>query len=128
MRKVSGKLRLDLSQYRELAIFAQFGSELDSSTQHILSQGEKTTETLKQIQYKPYSVEEEVILLYIVNKEFLKDVPVKKIGEFNQGFLQYIKNFHSNIISDISATSDLTRENMELIEKAVIEYKEYIYN
>lgn len=128
MRKVSGKLRLDLSQYRELAIFAQFGSELDSSTQHILSQGEKTTETLKQAQYNPYSVEEEVILLYIVNKEFLKDIPVTKVYEFNKGFLQYVKNYHLQILKDITSTLDLTRENMEQIEKAVTEYKEYIYN
>jgi F-type H+-transporting ATPase subunit alpha len=128
MKKVSGKLRLELSQYRELAIFAQFGSELDASTQHILSQGEKTTETLKQPQYYPYSVEEQVILLYVVNKEFLKDVPVKQVREFNKGLLNYIKTFHPNIIDDISQTSDLTRENMEQIEKAVIEYKEYFFN
>ncbi|NLC16620.1 MAG: F0F1 ATP synthase subunit alpha [Clostridiales bacterium] len=127
MKKVSGKLRLELSQYRELAIFAQFGSELDASTRHILSQGEKTTETLKQPQYNPYSVEEQVILLYAVNKEFLKDIPVKQVREFNKGLLNYIKTFHPNIIDDISQTSDLTRENMERIEKAIIEYKEYIF-
>ncbi|HEY8390708.1 MAG TPA: F0F1 ATP synthase subunit alpha [Clostridia bacterium] len=127
MRKVSGKLRLDLSQYRELAIFAQFGSELDVSTQKILTQGEKITETLKQAQYSPYSVEEQVVLLYIINKEFLNDIEVKKVREFNKGFLQYIKNFHPQILNDIVATSDLTTENMKNIEKAVLEYKDYIY-
>ncbi|HEY8443494.1 MAG TPA: F0F1 ATP synthase subunit alpha [Clostridia bacterium] len=127
MRKVSGKLRLDLSQYRELAIFAQFGTELDESTQQILRQGEKITETLKQSQYNPYSVEEQVILLYIANKEFLKDIPVKQVREFNKGLLEYIKNFHFNIIDDIAKTSDLSRENMQQIENAFKEYKDYIF-
>ncbi|HEY8419572.1 MAG TPA: F0F1 ATP synthase subunit alpha [Clostridia bacterium] len=127
MRKVSGKLRLDLSQYRELAIFAQFGSELDESTQNILRQGEKVTETLKQTQYNPYSVEEQVILLYIANKEFLKDIPVKQVKEFNKGLLNFIKNFHSNIIEDIAKTSDLSRENMHQIEIAFSEYKDFIF-
>lgn len=127
MRKVSGKLRLDLSQYRELAIFAQFGTELDESTQQILRQGEKVTETLKQSQYSPYSVEEQVILLYIANKEFLKDIPVKQVREFNKGLLEYIKNFHFNIINDIAKTSDLSRENMQQIENAFKEYKDYIF-
>jgi F-type H+-transporting ATPase subunit alpha len=127
MRKVSGKLRLDLSQYRELAIFAQFGSELDESTQQILRQGEKVIETLKQDQYNPYSIEEQVILLYIANKEFLKDIPVKQVREFNRGLLDFIINFHQNIIEDIASTLDLSRENMHQIEDAFSEYKDYIY-
>lgn len=127
MRKVSGKLRLNLSQYRELAIFAQFGSELDISTQNILSQGEKTTETLKQDQYQPYEVEEEVVLLYIANKEFLKSVPIKKVREFNRGFLDYIKTFNPQIYDDIKKTKDLSTDNMQEIEKAVKEYNDFIY-
>ncbi|HEY8423933.1 MAG TPA: F0F1 ATP synthase subunit alpha [Clostridia bacterium] len=127
MRKVSGKLRLDLSQYRELAVFAQFGSELDESTQHILRRGEKIVETLKQDIYNPYSVEEQVVLLYIVNKEFLKDIPVKQVREFNKGFINYIKNYRADILKDIAQTSDLSRENMEQIEKAFEEYKEFMF-
>lgn len=127
MRKVSGKLRLDLSQYRELAIFAQFGSELDVTTQNMLSQGEKTTETLKQDQYSPYSVEEQVILLLVTSREFLKNIPNARILAFNSGLLEHIRTNHPEIIEDIEITHDLNSDTMHRIEEAANEYKDYFF-
>jgi len=127
MRRVSGKLRLDLSQYRELAVFSQFGSELDAATQNMLQQGERTVETLKQDRCSPYSPEEEVILLYVTTKEFLKTVPVKRIKEFNRGFLQYVETNFQHIKTELASTGALFEVTAEEIEKAVKEYLNYFF-
>ena len=127
MKKVSGKLRLDLSQYRELAVFAQFGSELDTVTQNLLAQGERTTETLKQDQFAPLGIEQQIVLLYVTMKEMLKDIPVKSVRRFNAGFLAYIDANYPNIIYSIQATKDISMDIGLQIEEAAGKYKEYAF-
>ncbi|MDR3317975.1 MAG: F0F1 ATP synthase subunit alpha, partial [Clostridiales bacterium] len=128
MRKVSGKLRLDLSQYRELAVFSQFGSELDIQTQEMLGLGERTTETLKQDRYAPYGVEEQVILLYVTTKEFLRKIPVKRIREFNRGFLNFMDLNFPGIRKGILESGDLSTEACMTIEDAVKQYSDFVFS
>ncbi len=128
MRKVAGPLRLLLAQYRELAIFAQFGSELDKSTQELLAQGERITEILKQEQYKPLDVENQIILLYVVTRKFLMDIPVKAVKAFEIQFLTFIDNHYPQIRDMIRDTEECTEEVQMLIEKAVKEFKPLFYH
>ncbi len=127
MKTVSGKLRLDLSQYRELAVFAQFGSELDAATAKMLEQGERTTESLKQNVHSPLEVEQQVIILYITMKELLKKIPVKHIREFNGGFLEYIVQSFPHILENIRKTKELSMEDCLDIEDAVKNYSEFFF-
>lgn len=123
MKKVSGRLRLDLAQYRELAIFAQFSSELDKSTQELLAQGERITEILKQTQHKPMSLEHQVALLYIVTKKMLLDIPVKLIKEFKFQFLDYIDVKHPEILKLIRDTKECNDDVQNMIDAAVLDFK-----
>jgi len=123
MKKVAGRLRLDLAQYRELAIFSQFGADLDPSTQELLAQGERITEILKQEQYQPMDVAHQVVLLYIVTHKFLLDISVKDVVLFKREFLEYIENHHPNILNNIRQTGDLTDEDIDILEKSVLEFK-----
>ena len=123
MKKVSGKLRLDLSQYRELAVFAQFGSDLDSATSARLAQGERTTEALKQDVHVTLSVEKQIILLYITMKELLKTVPVKSISKFNSEFLGYIMSARPDIIKSIVKSGDISMETGLDVEDALEEFR-----
>ena len=123
IKKVAGKLKLELAQYRELAAFAQFGSELDPETKERLDQGERMMEILKQPQYSPVSVEHQAIILYIVVNKHLMDIPVNKISLFEKEFLNYIDNNYPEIVEDIKNTKDLTDENIERIKSAVEEFK-----
>lgn len=123
IKKIAGKLKLELAQYRELAAFAQFGSELDPETKERLDQGERMMEILKQPQYSPVSVEHQAIMLYTVVNKHLMDVPVNRISLFEKEFLNYIDNNHPDIVEDIKSTKDLTEENMKKISSAVEEFK-----
>ncbi len=127
MKKISGKLRLDLSQYRELAVFAQFGSELDPTTSALLEQGERTTESLKQDVNSPISVEHQVIILYITMKELLRKIPTEKIREFNRGFIDYVDVHYKRIVDGIRETEELSMEDCLDIEDAVKQYREYFF-
>ncbi|KAI4452942.1 atp synthase subunit alpha mitochondrial [Holotrichia oblita] len=127
MKSISGKLRLDLSQYRELAVFAQFGSDLDTATSAMLEQGERTTESLKQELNSPLDIEHQIIILYITIKEFLKKIPVKKIREFNKGFLEYVQINYQHIIDNIHKTKELGMEDCLDIEDAVKQYSDYFF-
>ncbi|MDR2201824.1 MAG: F0F1 ATP synthase subunit alpha [Clostridiales bacterium] len=127
MKNISGKLRLDLSQYRELAVFAQFGSELDAATSAMLEQGHRTTESLKQDINSPLDVEHQVIILYITMKELLRKIPVKRIREFNGGFLDYVDINFPQIVSNIRKTHELSMEDSLDLEDAVNQYKEYFF-
>lgn len=124
MKKISSPLRVNLAQYRELAIFSQFGSDLDKSTERKLTQGRILLETLKQDQYVPYPVEDQVILLYIAANGYLTDVPVSSIRSFNRGFLDYIKSKYSHIPESIRSSGDLTPDAEETLTGAVKEYIE----
>ncbi len=123
MKKVSGKLRLDLSQYRELAVFAQFGSDLDGNTVARLEQGKRTTETLKQDIHATLAVEKQIVLLYVTMKELLKDVPVEKIVAFNAEFLTYLELHYPDVLQSIRETGDISMDIGITIEDAVTECK-----
>ncbi len=123
MKKVSKSIKLELAQYRELASFAQFGSELDESTKRTLDQGVRILEVLKQPQYSPVPVEQQVVILYSVMNGYLSDVPVERIKDFEQEFMLYIDNNHKEIFEEIKETADLTDETIEKIKKAIEEFK-----
>ncbi|MBI4250478.1 F0F1 ATP synthase subunit alpha [Candidatus Uhrbacteria bacterium] len=122
MKKVAGKLRLDLAQYRELAAFAQFGSDLDEATQKQLKRGARLTELLKQNQYQPLGVEQQVAVLYAAVNGYLDEVPVEKIREFEAGFLSFLESSKSDLASAIRDTGELAAENEEALKKAIEEF------
>jgi len=119
MKKVSGTLRMDLAQYREMVVFAQFSSELDKATQNLLYQGERLTEMLKQPQFSPFPFEEQVVLLYVIKKEELLSVPVKKIGEFKKEFLEFIKVHYRELLRTIEKTGKFTDDDRKLLDEAL---------
>ncbi len=123
MKKVAGRIKLELAQYRELAAFAQFGSELDKETKSILDQGARMLQILKQPQYSPVSVEHQVIILYAALNKHLSDIPVDKVSTFEREFLQFVDNNYPDIITSIKTTKDLTDENAERIVVAITEFK-----
>src|SRR5436305_115385 len=107
MKKIAGSLRLDLAAYRELEAFAQLGTELDKATQAQLDRGSRLVELLKQPQYKPMSIEQEVIVIYAGTKGYLDDVPVNKVGEFQNQFLQYIETNAADVRRDIAEKKEM---------------------
>lgn len=121
MKKVSGSLRVTLAQYRELAVFAQFGSDLDQSTRNILMQGERLMETLKQDQYSPIPVEEQIILLYVAMNGYLLDVPVRGVQKFNADVVDHIKTKYPQILESILQTGQLSSDMEELMKQAIKE-------
>lgn len=125
MRKVSGKLRLDLSQYRELAVFAQFGADLDDYTARMLEQGKRTSQMLIQDVHSPLSVEDQVILLYVTTKEMLGKIPVDRITEFKDEFIKYLDINRSDIVDSVRTCGEITMENGIEIENAVEEFLLY---
>ena len=123
MKKVAGRLRLDLAQFRELEAFAQFGSELDKATQSQLARGERVVEVLKQGQYVPVVVENQVISIYAAVNGYLDDVPVEKISEFEEAFIQYIQGSASDIIKTLETERVLTDETERKLISAIGEFK-----
>lgn len=124
MKKVAGKLKLELAQYREMAAFAQFGSELDKDTKERLHQGERMMEILKQPQYSPMKVEHQVVILYAVINRYMSDIPVEKINEFENDFIIFMENNHPEILDNIRDTKDLTDENEEALKSAIEDFRE----
>ncbi|MBQ5333667.1 MAG: F0F1 ATP synthase subunit alpha, partial [Oscillospiraceae bacterium] len=122
MKKVSGSLKLTYSQYRELQSFSQFGSDLDKDTKERLALGERVVEVLKQDRNSPIAVENQVIIIYAVTNNYLKDIPVDKIGEFEAELFDEIDNGHPEIISSIKETKELTKENEEALKSALEEF------
>lgn len=122
MKKVSGKLRLDLAQYRELAVFAQFGSDLDEATQKRLQRGERLTELLKQGQYAPLPWYKETVAIYAAVNGYLDDLAVEKIGEWEEKFLKYIEDMHPDIFDALRETQDLDEETETKLKKALEEF------
>ncbi|MTI80600.1 MAG: F0F1 ATP synthase subunit alpha [Firmicutes bacterium] len=123
MKQVAGTLRLDLAQYRELAAFAQFGSDLDKSTQARLNRGARSMEILKQGQYAPMKVEEQVVSIFAAVRGFLDDIEVEKIRSFEQDFVKYIKSDHADILEAIVNDQQLKPETEEKLKAAVEEFK-----
>ena len=122
MRKVVKKLRLTLAQYRELQIFAQFGSDIDSVTKEILDNGDRLSETLKQNQHEPLQMSEQVLLLYAVMNGFLKEVPSPHVRAFQKGLLQYARRNYSAMLDEIEENGDLTDELIEELRASIENY------
>lgn len=123
IRQVAGSLRLDLSQYRELAAFAQFGSDMDRTTQARLARGERMYEILKQEQYKPMPVEEQVASLYIAVNGYLDSIAVDDVVRFEQEFLDFLRKQHSELLAEIREVKELTASIETNLKKAVVEFK-----
>jgi len=123
MRQVAGRLRLDLAQYRELAAFAQFGSELDKTTQDQLARGQRMTEILKQPQYEPMPLEQQVMIIYAGTHGYLDDVPVGKIGALENAFHRYMATHYPQIGQTIAAEKKLSPETEEALQNATEEFK-----
>ncbi len=124
MKRVAGSLRINLAQYRDLEVFAQFGSDLDKTTREKLLQGERLVETLKQPIYSPISVEEQVITLYVATGRALMDIPVINVGRFNIEFREHMRDKHADVIARIRDTGALSVEDEEIITLAVQEFKQ----
>ena len=121
MKQVAGQLRLDLAQYRELAAFAQFGSDLDAATRAQLDRGERLTEMLKQGQYEPMSVAEMVINLYAGTKGYLADIQVADVLSFEAELLRYVKANYPEIITNIETSKKIDEETENLLKQAIPE-------
>nr|WP_296191465.1 F0F1 ATP synthase subunit alpha [uncultured Anaerobutyricum sp.] len=123
MKKIAGPIRTELAQYRELAAFAQFGSELDDDTRERLAQGERIKEVLKQPQYQPLAVEKQVVIIYAVTRKYLLDVPVERIAEFEKGLYEFVETKYPEIYKAIRETGEINSETDALIQKAITEFK-----
>jgi F-type H+-transporting ATPase subunit alpha len=110
MKQVAGSIKLELAQYREMAAFAQFGSDLDASTQRLLNRGVRLTELLKQPQFTPYPVEEQVVSIYAGVKGYLDKLAVNAINRFEQGLLSRMRGQHKDILDGIRTQKQLTPE------------------
>ena len=122
MRKVAGRLRLDLAQYRELAVFAQFASDLDKTTRETLDQGARLTESLKQQQYSPLSMASQVIVLYVAVNKYLVKLPFNHVKEFNRRYLDYVDTNYPDVRLTIDKTGDLPEDAVAELRKAAEEF------
>ena len=123
MKKVAGGLRLDLASFRELEAFAQLGTELDPATQARLDRGYRMVELLKQPQYKPMSVYDQILSIYAATRGFLDDVPVSGVRQWESEFLQFMKDRKADVISKLQEANDLTSEVEQAIRAAIDEFK-----
>ena len=119
MKKVAGSIKGELAQYREMAAFSQFGSDLDASTQKLLARGERLTELLKQGQFSPLATEEQVVLLYAGVNGYMDTIEVNQISDFENQLMDSIKKDYSNILDDIKSSNKLSDESEELLKKAL---------
>ena len=119
MKKVAGSIKGELAQYREMAAFSQFGSDLDASTQKLLARGERLTELLKQGQFSPLATEEQVVLLYAGVNGYMDTIEVNEISDFENQLMDSIKKDYANILDDIKSSNTLSDENEELLKKAL---------
>jgi F-type H+-transporting ATPase subunit alpha len=123
MKQVSGSIKLELAQYREMAAFAQFGSDLDLATQKLLNRGSKLTELLKQDQYSPLKVEEQVVSIFSGVKGFLDDVEINQIKSFEKKLLSKIKLEAPDILNNIKSSGKIDRSNEEKLKEFITEFK-----
>ncbi|SEO45062.1 F0F1 ATP synthase subunit alpha [Propionispora vibrioides] len=124
MRQVAGRLRLDLAQYRELAAFAQFGSDLDKATKALLDRGQRTMEVLKQPQYSPLPVEEQVMVIYTAVNGFLDDIPADEISKFEAEYLKFMRANYAEVGKGIREKKVLDAEIETAMKKAIVEFKD----
>jgi F-type H+-transporting ATPase subunit alpha len=119
IRQVAGKLRLDLAQYRELAAFAQFGSDLDKSTLQQLARGQRMVELLKQGQYAPLTVEKQVAIIFAGSQGLLDDVPVDQMRPFEEFLYPFLERKHAQLLPEVANKKELTDELREALTKAI---------
>ena len=122
MKKVAGRIKGELAQYREMAAFAQFGSDLDATTQRLLNRGARLTELLKQPQFSPLKMEEQVVVIYAGVNGYLDPIPVNRVRAFEQGLLTLIRSKNADILEDVRKTSDLTDATAAKLKAAVDGY------
>ncbi|HPI94292.1 MAG TPA: F0F1 ATP synthase subunit alpha [Deltaproteobacteria bacterium] len=123
MKKVAGTLRLDLAQYRELAAFAQFGSDLDKATQAQLNRGERLMELLKQPQYKPLPVERQVVIIYVGTQGHLDEYPASVIRKFEEQFFAFMDSKHADVLKTVRETGKLEADTEKALKDAIAEFK-----
>ncbi len=123
MKKIAGPIRVELAQYRELAAFAQFGSELDADTKEKLAQGERIKEVLKQPQYKPMPVQYQVIIIYAATNKYLLDIPTGDITRFESEFFEFLDTKYPQIPSSIAQEKVISEQTEETLKKAIEEFK-----
>src|SRR5690606_6384464 len=124
MKKVAGRLRLDLAQYRELEAFAQFGSELDAATQRQLARGERIVEVLKQPQYAPMPMEQQVMILYAVTNGLLDDVPTNRVRQFEHEFHEFMRTQRPEVGEAIRSSGKLEQDTIDRLVAGVNEFKQ----
>lgn len=124
MKKVSGTLKLEYSQFRELQSFSQFGSDLDKDTKERLAKGERIVEILKQGQNSPVAVENQVIIIYAVINNYLKDIPLEKVGDFERDLYKHMEEAHPDITASIREEKVLTPDNEEKLKAALKDFSE----
>jgi F-type H+-transporting ATPase subunit alpha len=123
MKKVAGPLRLELAQYRELAAFSKFSSDLDKATQAQLIRGERILESLKQRQFKPMPVEKQVAIIYAASHGYLDDISLTDVERFEKEYLNYIEEKHRGLLSNIKETGDFPDELAREFDKVLEEFK-----
>ncbi|MBQ9199748.1 MAG: F0F1 ATP synthase subunit alpha [Lachnospiraceae bacterium] len=124
MKKLAAPIRVELAQFRELAAFSQFGSELDDDTKEKLAQGERIREMLKQPQYRPMPVEKQVVIIYAATRKYLLDIPVDRVLEFEDGLFEHINTKYPEIFEKIKTDKKLSDELEDSLSKAITEFKE----
>jgi F-type H+-transporting ATPase subunit alpha len=124
MKKIAGGLRINLAQYRELQAFAQFGSDLDKATQSALTRGEKLVELLKQGQYAPVPVEQQIVVIYAGTSGALDDFPTKKLAEFEKAFLAQVSEAHPEVAKEILETKNLSDAAKAKLDAAIATVKQ----
>jgi F-type H+-transporting ATPase subunit alpha len=123
MKQVAGTLRLDLAQYREMAAFAQFGSDLDAATQKQLNRGARLVELLKQGQYQPLSVEQQVVILYAGTNGYVDDLPINSLKRFEQELFSFISSRHPDVFTDVLTKRELDGDLRGKLNKVMEEFK-----
>ena len=123
MKQIAGPIRVELAQYRSLAAFAQFGSDLDKATRDALAQGERITDILKQAQYAPMSVGEQALILYVATRKHLMDVELKDLARFEKEFIEYANTQHADILKEVVSDEGITKELESKLEAMIAQFK-----
>ena len=123
MKKIAGTLKLAYSQYRELAAFAQFGSDLDEDTKRRLAQGQRIVEVLKQGEHSPVAVENQVVIIFAVIHDLLADIEIDQIKDFEKGLYDYIDSVHPELLQKILKAEDFNEESTKAIEEFKVKFK-----
>ena len=123
MKKVAGKIKLELAQYREVQAFAQFASDLDKATQQQLLRGQRLTELLKQDQYAPFQVEDQIIAIFAATSGALDDLPTSAVGRFEKGLLAFVHDKYPDVPTNIVQSQDFSDATRDTLLKAIAEFK-----